>query len=178
MTNAASTPWTDNLVSLLKTHHEGGKSFREIAEIILAETGISLSRNAVIGKAVRLGLEKRGRNGNYNGNGRSKPGTKARRAGDGALAQKLRLGPPELKLEPFPAASPADVISRRVSILDLKAMECRYPDESGNPEKGIPHTFCGNPTEDGSSYCPAHAALVRGPGTKSERNAVNVARAA
>lgn len=178
MTNATSSPWADDLVTLLKTHHEAGKSFREIAEIILAETGVSLSRNAVIGKAVRLGLEKRGRNGNYNGNGRAKPGANASRASDGVLAQKLRRGPPALKPEPFRAASPVNVVSRHVSILDLKAMQCRYPDESGNPEKGIPHTFCGNLTEDGSSYCPVHAALVCGPGTKSERNAINVARAA
>lgn len=178
MTDAASSVWTDKLVAILKTHHERGKTFREIAEIILAETGVSLSRNAVIGKARRLGLEGRGVNGNYNGNGRSKPAQKPRRTADGSLIQKLRREPPPVKPEPFVAAPPADIVSLRIPLIELGPIgfQCRWPDETRNGDGS--HTFCGNLTVDGASYCPAHAALAWGPGTKSERNAANVARAA
>jgi len=64
--------------------------------------------------------------------------------------------------------------SRRVTVLDLKAMECRWPDDDRNEEGLI--TFCGCRTVDGSSYCTEHKALARGVGTVSERNAVKTLR--
>lgn len=66
--------------------------------------------------------------------------------------------------------------SRRVTVLDLRAMECRWPDDDRN-EAGL-ITFCGCHTADGSSYCAEHKALARGVGTVSERAAVNVLRKA
>lgn len=174
--------WTDDRVERLIELWADGITAANIARELGGTT-----RNAVIGKVQRLGLKRR-----CNSAVSEKPKRKPPRAARGnystegstnygilfKIKRKLKKQEPKLKSEPFKPRI-ADAVSRRVSILDLKAMECRYPDESGNPEKGIPHTFCGNPTEDGSSYCPAHAALVRSPGTKSERNAGNlIARAA
>ena len=47
--------WTDERIAMLKTHWEEGRSASQIAELM----GENLSRNAVIGKAHRLGLASR-----------------------------------------------------------------------------------------------------------------------
>ena len=47
--------WTDERIAMLKTLWEEGRSASQIAELM----GESLSRNAVIGKAHRLGLASR-----------------------------------------------------------------------------------------------------------------------
>ena len=47
--------WTDERITLLKQYWEEGRSASQIAEIL----GEGLSRNAVIGKAHRLGLASR-----------------------------------------------------------------------------------------------------------------------
>ncbi len=47
--------WTDERITMLKTYWEEGKSASQIAELM----GENLSRNAVIGKAHRLGLASR-----------------------------------------------------------------------------------------------------------------------
>jgi hypothetical protein len=91
-----------------------------------------------------------------------------------AINRKKKPRAPALIKEPFTPCT-TDVVSRRVSILELRAMECRWPDEDRNEDGVI--TFCGNRTADGSSYCPCHAALAVGPGTQSERSAIRNARA-
>ena len=47
--------WTDERIALLKQYWEEGRSASQIAEVL----GEGLSRNAVIGKAHRLGLASR-----------------------------------------------------------------------------------------------------------------------
>ena len=47
--------WTDERIAILKRGWEGGKTATQIAE----ELGEGVTRNAVIGKAHRLGLESR-----------------------------------------------------------------------------------------------------------------------
>jgi len=140
--------WTDQQVRQLKKLRAEGLSARQIANKLGG-----MSRHAVIGKIRRLGL--------------SQGVPSDQRMGRVITTARATKAVPAIVEETFKPRV-ADVVSRRIPILDLKAMECRYPDESGNPEKGIPHTFCGNPTEDGSSYCPAHVILSRGPGTFSE----------
>ena len=44
--------WSDEMIVLLKTHWGSGKSAAEIAQLL----GPSMTRNAVIGKAHRMGL--------------------------------------------------------------------------------------------------------------------------
>ena len=137
--------WTDQQVRQLKKLRAEGLSAREIANKLGG-----MSRHAVIGKIRRLGLAPRVPSDQRMG-----------RVITTARATKAVL---EETFKP----RVADVASRRIPILDLKAMECRWPDEDRNPDTGL-HTFCGNRTGDGSSYCPAHAALSQGPGTSSER---------
>ncbi len=47
--------WTDDRIEMLKSHWEAGMTASQIAEAL----GQGVSRNAVIGKAHRLGLEAR-----------------------------------------------------------------------------------------------------------------------
>lgn len=171
--------WTQEQTERLTELWKQGATATEIA----LELGGGITRNAVCGKIDRLGLS---------GKRRAHKMRVARKAGSVAAAPKPKAppmqpldrlksgidaqvnainrskkisGPPTIK-EDFKARL-ADVDSRRLTIIELMAMECRWADEDRN-EDGQ-HTFCGNPTGDGSSYCPAHAALARGVGTASER---------
>jgi hypothetical protein len=52
----------------------------------------------------------------------------------------------------------------KIALVDLEPHHCRYPYGGWQPYQGTsPITFCGHPKRgDGSSYCAAHAELVRG----------------
>lgn len=136
--------WTDQQVRQLKKLRAEGLSARQIANKLGG-----MSRHAVIGKIRRLGLAPRV--------------PSDQRMGRVITTARATKAVPEETFKP----RVADVVSRRIPILDLKAMECRWPDEDRDPDAGL-HTFCGNRTGDGSSYCPAHVILSRGPGTFSE----------
>lgn len=140
--------WTDQQVRQLKKLRAEGLSARQIANKLGG-----MSRHAVIGKIRRLGL--------------SQGVPSDQRMGRVITTARATKAVPALVEETFKPRV-ADVVSCRIPILDLKAMECRWPDEDRDPDTGL-HTFCGNRTGDGSSYCPAHAALSQGPGTSSER---------
>lgn len=171
--------WTDERVARLKKLWRKGWTASQIA----AELG-GVTRNAVCGKIDRLGLSGKTRSEklrlarNFKVSQPKAPAVKSNdrlKAGIGAqvVAIRRRKMPdgPVVTKEDFKARV-ADVVSRRVTILEVLAIECRWADEDRN-ENGL-HTFCGNPTEDGSSYCPAHAAISVGPGTASERAAASV----
>lgn len=169
--------WTDERIARLKEMWAKGATASEIA----AELG-NLTRNAVCGKIDRLGLSGKRRAEKIRDKAKvklvpvAKVQTKDRlKVAVGAQVQAInrikKAASPELIKEDF-TPRVVDVPSHRVTILEVRAMECRWPDEDRN-EDGL-HTFCGNPTDDGSSYCPAHAALAIGPGTASERAAAYV----
>lgn len=62
-----------------------------------------------------------------------------------------------------------DYMCRRVELLDIETKDCRWPVEDGPPL-----LMCGNRiSEHHTSYCPYHAKLSYGPGSVSERNALN-----
>lgn len=168
--------WTDGRIELLTKMVGSGISFSQVAFALNEQTGSSFSRNACIGKSKRLGLATVKRKAV------DKPvsqRTAKSPAGIGAQVQAInrKKTPPRAPApvqEPFTPRT-AGVVSRRVTILDVKAMECRWADDERNSDGLI--TFCGNRTADGSSLCPCHAALSVGPGTQSERSAIRNARA-
>ena len=84
--------WTDERIAALKQYWEEGRSASQIAEVL----GEGLSRNAVIGKAHRLGLA-------------SRPSPlKTGEAKAEAKPAKAEAKPPEAKpAAPKPAAKPA-----------------------------------------------------------------------
>jgi len=126
-------------------------SFAQIA----AKLGGGLSRNAVIGKAHRLGLARR--------KTWAKPkAIKAPRnsLGIGATVQKIRAANsgPKIAPEPF-AVTCVEVVPLNLAIMDLQTGDCRYP----YGDDAATMTYCGHPALFGHSWCAPHFRVVNRP---------------
>jgi GcrA cell cycle regulator len=120
--------WTEERVARLTELWTAGYSARSIAEILG-----SITRNAVIGKANRLGLSKPTKSSM----------TRARRRDEGEPAPRE---------EPV-AAGPEG----GVSILTLTTATCRWP--LGHPGEED-FRFCGARTRAGQPYCETHSRMA------------------
>ena len=123
--------WTDKNVKKLTTMWNKGKTAANIAESLGGVT-----RNAVIGKANRLGLDKR-----------PSPIKKT----DAKKTAKPTKFEATVKKSKKDSAKVAD---KSFSILDIKENMCRWP--LGDPKDDDFH-FCGKHAVDGCSYCEGHA---------------------
>lgn len=168
------TAWTDERVGLLKTLWAEGMSASDIGDAISAT-----SRNSVIGKARRLGLESRNNKGSGDrtatayATGNYRPAKKPRKPPKpGPIALNAHVGYASLKTgNPIvPSLPPERVedkdipVAQRCTIMGLTLDTCRWP--IGTPgESGF--AFCGgeiskrpwgpktNPVS--CPYCDAHA---------------------
>lgn len=167
--------WTDERIARLKQYWEEGCSASQIAELL----GEGLSRNAVIGKAHRLGLA-----------ARPSPLKTAEAKADGKAAEPradrpvarpkpaakpttpeapvARPAAPEPRPNPAPEPAPATgpvarpgVAARpkgaRVTLLDLNDRICKWP--IGHPDEPDFH-FCGKPVSPGFPYCTEHCLIA------------------
>jgi len=132
--------WSDERVAMLEWLSSSGWSARQIAEKI----GCGCSRNAVIGKAYRLGL--------------SKP-TKSsitRRARSGKATTMHHLVNPARR----------DPLADPLTLLELDGRTCKWPlwAHDGTGER----VFCGARSDPGKVYCNAHheRAYAREPGQR------------
>lgn len=125
--------WTEDRVDRLKQLYVEGYSCSQIAR----ELGV-VTRNGVIGKVHRLGLEKRGIP-------KAQQKTRRFKHQNGRRARKISL-PPEL----YVCAEAPDIQPLNVNLVDLSPNSCRYPYGNG------PYTFCGHPQLTSSSYCREH----------------------
>ncbi|WP_454629620.1 GcrA family cell cycle regulator [Bradyrhizobium cenepequi] len=153
--------WSEERVAQLKKLWEAGLSSSQIA----AELG-GVTRNAVIGKVHRLGL---------NGRAPAHPAPRAeRKRSSGRRFVRVDRPAPEKAKEPivdehaanmpdeinpdavsaFDAAIP---IRRRKSLLDLRDRDCKWP--VGDPASPD-FFFCGGPTSEGSPYCAPHCRVA------------------
>ena len=109
---------------------------------------IGCSRNAVIGKVHRLGLERFV--------GRATP---PRQQASTTRVRSPRLPPPLVEVvEATTLAPPPWVVGHaRKQIIELRSDECRWP--IGEP--GEDFCFCAEPNLTGSSYCSYHDGLSR-----------------
>jgi GcrA cell cycle regulator len=125
--------WPGALIDRLKTlWNENRLTASQMAE------RLGISRNAVLGKANRLGL----------------PTHKAKSAKPAPKPiPKAKKLPPVLPIVDEPAP-PAELQFVGVSLLELGPHDCRYPQGDA-----VPYRFCGQPKREGSSYCPYHHAL-------------------
>ena len=122
--------WTDDRVTLLSKLWQDGHSARQIAEHL----GEGITRNAVIGKANRLGLSKPSKS------------SVTRQLRRKEQAEKvLSLQPP---------------IDEGATIFSLTASTCRWP--IGDPGD-LDFHFCGADSEAGQPYCDYHAAMAYQP---------------
>ncbi len=131
--------WTNERVDLLKQCWAGGLSASQTAR----EIG-GITRNAVIGKACRMGLvqpDKPERLGTIT----RPPRTKKDRF----------IQPPKIVKPPEPVLPP-DESAFAVSIADIGMFQCRYPlNDPSLPD----FKFCGAPKLEHSPYCWRHHAL-------------------
>ena len=122
--------WTDERVARLKELWSEGYSARQIAEQLGGVT-----RNAVIGKANRMGLSKPTKS--------SITRQRKRQEGD----------------RPRPTAEEVVIVTpdSGVSILTLTTATCRWPIGHPGEENFF---FCGARTKTGQPYCEAHSRLA------------------
>ncbi len=148
------TTWTTERIALLKNRIEAGLSCGQIA------LEIGVSRNAVIGKANRLGLSRF-----------KSPVLQSERTGASKIARPRNVtqhrilralrAMPQLAFAEAPGGS-----VNRCSLLELKQWHCRWPiSDPGAEDFG----FCGKNSVDGLPYCAVHARMAYQPGTRERR---------
>lgn len=138
--------WTPVRLAALRQLWTDGSTASEIAQVLGA-----VSRNAVLGKIWRLGLEKRIR-------------AKTQKAGSPTRRPAKPRAPQPTSTPRRPPASPACQMPARIeapglvaSMTELTRHDCKWP--IGDP---LSHefTFCGDHSASGP-YCAHHAALSR-----------------
>ena len=151
------TMWTTEQVAQLKDRIAAGLSCAQIAR----ELGVS--RNAVIGKAHRMGLSRltsttAGQPVRSDNNGMTGPKIpRPRIVNPHQIVQALRKKP-RLPIDEVPVSS-----AHVRSLLELQRGHCRWPiSEPGAEDFG----FCGNQQVAGLPYCAGHARMAYRPGTR------------
>lgn len=163
--------WTVERVDRLTALWKEGKTASQIAD----ELG-GITRNAVIGKAHRLGLSgrpspiKKGTEGTSRKR-TAKPAATAtkprvrkakepRRAEPQRKAEKPSRGAAVVTLPPRPPAEDGAAVKcfgPGLSIMDLTERTCRWP--VGDPKNGD-FRYCGHGIQPGEQYCSQHAAIA------------------
>ncbi|MGX1324451.1 GcrA cell cycle regulator [Bradyrhizobium sp. USDA 377] len=164
--------WPSEHSDALRDYFLKGMSYAEIGRQINARFGTAYTRNAVVGRAKRLGL--------VVPEWMTSPSIVPHLPGE-TLVLPRRSALPSLNLPPKSAMKPAarvklrcvGVQPRLIELVELEAADCRYP--YGGDKDGEEITFCGHPRQPGASYCAPHARLTRRSGTASARIATPVA---
>jgi GcrA cell cycle regulator len=179
--------WTEEVVSRLKTLcSEGRYSYGGIAQILNDEFGISIRRNACIGKAARLGVSNGRQPNSMSDDGMArlrravgkrgpyKPRITPRRpraikCGNGiSIVEDTRpmlapVSPQQVSLQFVPDAAdiflPFDyeVTSQGLTLFDLRDHHCRWP--LGGPTEPAKF-FCGGVAVDRRPYCAEHCRVA------------------
>lgn len=144
--------WNDERTALLEKMWTEGKSAAEIAK----ELGEGVTRNAVIGKAHRMGLS-----GRPSPIKKQKPATADKKTVTKAKAKTPAAKPAEplvsKNLMPLPNAPRREKkqppSGKGLSILDLTDRICKWP--LGDPQEADFH-FCGDAVHPGRPYCVEH----------------------
>lgn len=129
--------WNDERIETLKSLWDKGLSASQIA----AELGEGVTRNAVIGKAHRLGLKPRP-------SPVKSDSPKAKKSTDAAKTPAAKTA----------TAAPAKSrkkkkVATKITLLDLTERMCKWPiGHPGEPD----FRFCGKPAEPGMPYCLEH----------------------
>lgn len=142
-----SSRWTDDpiLDITLKDLFAKGLTFSQIATAI-SLLGHKFSRNAIIGRSHRLHMPARPAS-----DGKVKSPEHKQKLSESRRGQTRKLAwTPAVDVKPTPSAAGPFL---GLSLLDLRATNCRYP--QGDQQ----FTFCGQPLREGSSYCAAHHRL-------------------
>ncbi|MDP2207089.1 MAG: GcrA family cell cycle regulator [Alphaproteobacteria bacterium] len=178
--------WTDERIALLKKMWKEGKSAAEIAKMLAK----GVTRNAVIGKAHRMGLSGRPSPIKKPATAKKEPAAKKERAAPAAPAAPPARGKKAASVTP-PAANAKtsaqlnkeveelktiqkDIVppGGGVALIDLTERMCKWP--IGDPREPD-FTFCGRGIRVGTPYCPDHAAMAYQTSSRSRGTALNAA---
>lgn len=161
--------WTEERIERLKELWGEGLSASQIA----AELGGDVSRNAVLGKAHRLGLAQ----GEGKGASTRRPRKPTRPPEPAPVIETSPENNPEparmiLTQPTAEAAEPPlqrDVVvprSEGVTIMELRGAMCRWPlGDPTTPE----FRYCGAQAVEGLPYCPHHAQIAYQPAAERKR---------
>jgi GcrA cell cycle regulator len=130
------TMWNDEKIGKLKKLWQEGLTTGEIGK------RLGVSKNAVVGKAHRLGLK-----------GRPSPIKRQEAAATAAAPTAAEGAPPAKPAAPMPSAKKEPV--KIYTLTDLSASTCRWP--IGDP-KHEDFRFCGKQVYPGKPYCLEHCA--------------------
>jgi GcrA cell cycle regulator len=164
-----STSWTPEQSKALREHLTAGMSYSEIAAAINAKFKTAYSRNATIGRAMRMGLGGVARPADL-----PKPPPRDLTPSLKRIRKRYAVEfarPPAFEVVPMILRC-VEVNPRHLSLTELETGDCRYP--YGGEVEGEAITFCGHPQREGTSYCAPHFDLTRGPGSLAERTACTV----
>jgi GcrA cell cycle regulator len=177
--------WTDERIALLKKMWKEGKSAAEIAKML----GKGVTRNAVIGKAHRMGLSGRPSPIKKPAAPKKEPAAKKERAAPAAPAAPVARGKKAAVTPPAANAKASAQLSKEVeelktiqkdivppgggvALIDLTERMCKWP--IGDP-RDADFTFCGRGIRAGTPYCPDHAAMAYQTSSRSRGTALNAA---
>lgn len=164
--------WTPEHCQALREYRALGLSYGEIARRLNAKFGTTYTRNAALGRGMRMGLPSPERPRK-----RAKP-LPAIRVPNRPTRAGLLEPPRRQDVEPtgsMPATERARPVTfrcvgikpRLISLIELGPNDCRYPYGGEKDREAI--TFCGHPKVPGSSYCAPHFHLTRGDEAPAER---------
>ncbi|MEY2882679.1 MAG: hypothetical protein RL490_403 [Pseudomonadota bacterium] len=146
--------WTEERIAQLKAGWEGGMTASQIAEAL----GEGVSRNAVIGKAHRLGLESRPSPVKGGDDAVATPAP-AKAAAPAPVVPAAAPAPTATAVaRPVVAKKPARTgKAARTTLLDLNEKICKWP--LGHPGDADFH-FCGKASQAGFPYCTEHCLVA------------------
>jgi len=162
--------WTDELTQKAATAYQAGMSASDVARMLVDE-GYPVTRNAVIGRLSRTGMDDPTTRAHIPQGGRRlsisdvAPLRPARLEGhmNGAVGFKaihaikaLAKGRKD-PVDDLPAERPVCDGALHLSVTDLGIDTCHWPHGDG------PFTFCGLPVSHGKPYCPHHCGIAYQP---------------
>jgi GcrA cell cycle regulator len=160
--------WASEHSDALREFIAMGLSCSEATAAINRKFETSYTRNAVLGRARRMGLMAPAPPELTPGSTSTQNRFGGIRPSEPRIPWLHRPMPVFKRTESEPLRC-VEIEPRHLSVVDLERGDCRYP--YGGDEEGEAITFCGHPRHPGSSYCAPHFHLSRGPDTPSEREA-------
>ncbi len=144
--------WTPELIKELKKLWKKGLTTGEIGR------AIGMSKNAVVGKAHRLGLESRPSPiKREDEQPKSKVQRSVKKETKTPVVKEQSVVAKEVVEPVKPTKKTKATKNKGVKLVDLKQTSCRWPD--GDPKEPDFH-FCGKEAVPGKSYCEEHCSVA------------------
>lgn len=158
--------WSDQAERILRQHWAEGCTANEVS-FELAKAGIHKTRNSIIGKVHRLGLARRMPSP-------PKKHSKKARATTVPKVKRTYSRPATVVKKPKPLkptkVKPDDAKRIGPTLMQLERRSCRWP---VGKKTGAEQMFCGENSDEGSSYCCEHRKRSVSQIPKAQREALS-----